>query len=185
MADSRSSWSLPRIAVLILAFVGLTLAGGVACHQSSSTAPTASQAANLQVMGLSVAQPSSWSTQVSGSPTTVNISNVSVLSDVASSSASGEALFQLEQLQGANAARMPIEQWFDSYFRNTSDGFVSRSSAIVGGRPAVRIETSGIGRWAHVFVATGSDVIEISFEVSKTAFAGQYEAMLASIKFAQ
>lgn len=138
----------------------------------------------MTVLGLTVTPPPSWNIQTGSALTTANISNVQRLSDVESSSSSMESLFQLQQLRGVNSARLPMEQWFDNYFTNGFDGPIwSRTSIIVGGRPALRVETSGLGRWVHVFVGSGADVVEISYEISKTAFVGQYESMLQSIRF--
>jgi hypothetical protein len=115
---------------------------------------------------------------------TAKVSNVQRLSPVEDSASVSESFFGVRLLKNANPTRLPMDQWFEQYFVNGFAGPVrSRASATVGGRLALRVEASGIGRWAHVYVPVDSDVTEVFFEVSQTGFVGQYEAMLASLQF--
>lgn len=148
------------------------------------TQPTTKQG-TASAFGVTAIYPPSWVIQPTGAPTTVNISNVDRLSNESDAALASESLFQIRVITDANPARIGIDQWFEEYFDAAARSeILTRTSAVVGGRPAVRIEVvEAGGAVAHFYVALNSDVIELSYRSSQTVFADQYQEILNSVTF--
>jgi len=85
---------------------------------------------------------------------------------------------------GANPQQLAIQQWFDQFFaKGFSVSPLSRFNTTIDGRPAVRIETSEIGRTVHFYVALNADIIEVAYSLSNVQFLSDYQAVLSSIRF--
>jgi hypothetical protein len=151
----------------------------------SPTFPSGQNAA-LTALGVTANVPSGWSVRAGKGPSVANISNVQKFSPLEDSASATESLFQVRLLQNANLGKLPMDQWFAQYFVHGFDGPIwSQANRTVGGRPAFRVEASGVGRWSYVYVGLDSDVIELSFEIGQTAFVGQYETLLNSVQFSR
>jgi hypothetical protein len=158
------------------------LAALAACHQSSPTAPTSNNP-----LGLTLAYPPGWNALPSMGPTTIVVSNTSVFDEMPTPSAlATQGVFQLQLMSNVNPSSLPIDQWFNQYFSNDfSNPVLSRTSVTVGGKPAVRISVVELVETAYLYVASSTNVIEVSFDLAPSTFTQQYEMLLSSIKFTQ
>jgi len=133
-------------------------------------------------LGIAVKHPPGWIVQRKLGAVTV--SNVAAPAPPSDTSLASESFFQVGLLANTNPDLLPIDQWFDQHF---SGGFavppLSRTAVSTAGHPAVRIEASEIGRWVHVYISRGADVIVVDFGPLSPSFVAVYEAMLQSIVF--
>lgn len=135
-------------------------------------------------LNLSIKYPPDWATRPEVEA--VGFSNVQEPGPPDEVTLATQSFFHVRVLPQANPQLLQVDQWFDQYF---SEGFpvepLARTNIPVDGRPAVRIETSEIGRRVHVYVPVGPDVFVISYGLDAPQFVGEYETMLQSIDFAQ
>lgn len=133
-------------------------------------------------LGIAIDYPPNWFVrQQLGSVIFSNVQTPSPLSDTALAT---ESFFEVHRLVNTNPGRLPVDAWFDAHF---AQGFATaplvRSSVAVGGQPAVRIETSEVGRRVHVYISDGADVIEVAYGLFAQQFVDQYAAMLNTLTF--
>jgi len=155
------------------------------------TVSVASQSFSNSSLGLDMRFPLGWTAREAGGATV--FSNVTQSSEISEETLATESFFEIRRLGNAagtigplpaNPNNLPIEQWFDSYFANGgSSPLLSREVVTVGGRPAVRIEVSGIGQSVHYYIGQGTAVIEVTYGLFTPRFVGEYEAMLGSMSF--
>jgi hypothetical protein len=135
-------------------------------------------------LGLAIEYPPAWIIRPGGRTTI--LSNVSEPSELSETALQTESFFELRLHAGKNPAALPINQWFEEFFSN---GFavepLSRTSLVVDGRDAVRIEASEIGRRVHIYIPNQTDVIEITYGLFAPQFIDEYESILSSLKFTQ
>ena len=85
----------------------------------------------------------------------------------------------------ANPSLLPVGQWFTEYFKS---GFHTQSEStmlvLLGGRQAIRqeiIETGG--RWVHLYVPVGTDIIEIAYQLNPPQYLSLYELIIGTVTF--
>jgi hypothetical protein len=133
-------------------------------------------------IGISVDYPADWF--VDESPLKhLNFSNVREVAEVSDESIAAEALFHVNRRVNANPKKLPLTQWLDDLAKHADPPGSNRSAGIMGGRPAERIETAGMGRDARYFVADGVDVIEVVYRIDQPRFHAVYRRMVNSISF--
>lgn len=182
-SGARRGWfvALGCVAVLLVALA-------VACGSrpsSSPTAPTSAITTSL-VPGVSASIPPAWNIQPSSGTSSAVVSNVSTLSSMDDPAAAQESAFHLRVMAGSNSANLSLDNWFESQFPNGFDGPIwSRSNITVDGRPALAVEVSASGRRRLVFIADGSNIVEVSYPLTNQTFIGHYEAILNSLRLAR
>jgi len=141
-------------------------------------------AINDSILGVSLNYPPAWTIQRDSRINRISLSNVQHLSPISETSLSTEALLEVRLRTGANPQQLAIQQWFDQFFaKGFSVSPLSRFNTTIDGRPAVRIETSEIGRTVHFYVALNADIIEVAYSLSNVQFLSDYQAVLSSIRF--
>lgn len=173
----------------MLAWVGATVAASVvflACGSRSNYNPaspssTASDTRTDIVQDVSLSVPSTWTIQ-RNSPQQAVVSNVGLVSDM-EAAASNEAVFRVRTLSGVNPEQRAIDQWFTNYYRSGFDGPIrSKSGVSIDGLPALSVDVSASGEWHLTYIATGADVIVVSYSTADQRFLSQYQAILQSLK---
>jgi len=131
-------------------------------------------------LGITVNYPSGWNVRQDGAR--VVISNTPTTSTLSEAALQAESSFEIRILGNSNPGILEIDKWFDQHF---TKGFsvppLARSSAIVAGTSAVRIETSEIGKRVHLYVPKAADVIEITYGLFAPQFIDDYNAILNSL----
>ena len=170
-----------------LAIAGIAAIGFVALRGGShSTAPLSllTSAASQVVTGMSITVPSNWTVQSLGAQD-VLVSNVAQLSSM-EAGATGEASVRIRRLEMANPQRLPLQQWFDSYYRNGFDGPIeSRVTTSVDGHPALVVDVQASGRYRLTYVSKDADVYLLSFSTLDQRFLVDYDVLLKSVRFPQ
>jgi cell wall-associated NlpC family hydrolase len=134
-------------------------------------------------VGVTVNHPPTWLARTMTDTDVLNISNVETASELDEVNLSSESLFHIGRRRNLNPSALPIDQWLDAFLADDPTWEPdTRMSRTIGGRPAVRVEVSALGRAVRLFVADGRDVIELSF-IQNSNFDAMYEQMLTTVRF--
>lgn len=108
-------------------------------------------------------------------------SNVQTFSDNPVNPA--ESYFGILHRANANPQHLPIQQWYEATIAPNEPTPTSEKEVIqVNGVASFRIKASLVGRYYHVYVPNGSNVIEIVYSDNTPAFNNIYANMLASVR---
>ncbi|MBI4086873.1 hypothetical protein HY416_02740 [Candidatus Kaiserbacteria bacterium] len=136
--------------------------------------------------GFTVEYPSDWFIRTSSEPSfdRVIFSNIRKPSETSEESLQNESVFVIDIQRDANPQVLDIEEWYREF---STRGFSSEPDSevrtTVGGRPAMRMEISTIGRDLHFYTFHGTDVVDLIYKISQPKFKETYEKMLSSFKF--
>ena len=169
---------LKLASAFILAVICFSAVGRVMADPSSAWTSLKEES-----LGIQIEHPPEW--RVKRSSDQVVLSNVDQFSEESDETLANESTFVIARHVGKNPQKLPIDKWFNQkhFEKNASTPPQRQTTVTISGYPAIRIEYSGIGRWAAYFIAINKDVLEISYPVSQPKFASIYTKMLESLRF--
>ena len=143
-----------------------------------------------RTIGVEFRYPRDWYVQERADTlSTIRVSNVEKQSELSDEALATEAAFLIQVEKNRNPSMLSLQEW---YKRNLENSMSSRPTkfewvAMGGdaGMSAIRIEVPGIGTIAHLYIARGVDIIEISYPASQPKFRYTYDLILATLNVAK
>ena len=135
-------------------------------------------------LGITIDTPPAW--YAASKQNAVAFSNVQETGDVSETTLQTESFFQVSVRPNDNPLRLPVAQWFSDSMRPLiADQLYSEMPLSIDGYDAVEVDISAVGgRRRYIYVARGTDVIEITFGLYAPKFIDAYLAMLNSLRLA-
>lgn len=138
-------------------------------------------------IGVEFRYPRDWYVQeLADTLSTIRVSNVEKQSELSDEALANEAAFLIQVGKNRNPSILSLQEWYKRNLENSMSSRPTKFEWVVAGgdagSSAIRIEVPEVGTIAHLYIARGADIIEISYPASQPKFRYTYDLILATLK---